>query len=117
MKPNAHGVYSDRLAEKRCYRTKKATVTIFVLRVGRRWISAYHHTHHIGSLHGSGKPLTLRESFTSREEALSDAIKSVVGINQEVLKPNGRGCGCVTPAQRVEAKRIIAWAEAQEAGR
>jgi hypothetical protein len=110
MKPNAHGVYSNRLAEKRSYRTKKATVTIFVLQIGRRWISAYDHTHHIGNLSGNLKPLTLKEFFESREAALSDAINSVVAINREVLKPFGRGGGCVTPAQRAEAKRIIAWA-------
>ena len=104
-KPNEHGVFDEGLAEKLRFAHAKASAEIALLQIGAtKWISSLHYQYK-GTSVGCGSncgPLTARETFASRIEALRMAAAQLTDDCFDKIK--------YSPAQASLARKLMGWA-------
>jgi hypothetical protein len=101
--PNEHDVYNKGDAEKIEYERKKLTIDIFLLEIFEgKWICSYEFQFKCGDFTGHGGPLYKKETYTSRDLALTSCIdclySSIVPIAEEGLDEQSK-----------EAKKALPW--------
>lgn len=101
---NAHGVYSDEMAERICFKAPKAEVVVRVLEIREGvWISSPEFSYKCGDLNSHGSPLTERETYPGRDFAI---IPPLVYLRENCVEKSSVG-GCRSARQIASAKAIL----------